>query len=1374
MNRRKMKSKFISLLLSILLLTELLSINIPIVFAENMNATSSTGIHEFFTSFRYEHASQTTGEVKALVFMIEFPDKKNQHEVVDAQYLAHRIFEDQSEMLYPFNNLKEYYQRSSYGTLNITGNVHGWYTAQHERHYYGTSDGVQELVLEALKHFDQDIDYGDYDANGDGIIDLIYIHYAGGNEGSNSPWWSWASSFDPVFIAGSLDGLGYSRFAYLYDNYASDESNSEYISTMIHETGHLLGAGDYYDRESGNMFLNNGGTFSFDMMDNKSGDHNSFTKLIYGWIKDPTIITASTENITLSSYGSEASAAIIYPDQGNLNEFFLVEYITETANLTKAHPYYESIGRPGGLRIYRVNTSESMMNNDGDGLKLIEAIHKGPGRFVNEPDYEYTWSLIFPGETVSPYGTVSTYLYELNDSTRKIEKSFSGLTIENFRVQSGIAVFDVKLDSQPIQKPIEFSKISFADNHIEITANTEIYPTSTEPIQLTDGTKTIDILPYHQGISDATLNNNTYLLAYDNPSVRAALKADTPYKLIIPQGYFRSTYGVVNGHIEIDIEDILFPDVQYHSDLSLERFDQVSEFYALEGGSAGRIHIELSETNGFRYLYHIISKDNVERFQDLGLSYDQSHRYVGTVQLSSGDLVIATYNMDTTYLEFAQVNAKGVLVGKRSFATDTYPIFMPQALGERVVLPLYFTNEVLLFNMTENIRILDGTSYQGLFANGTTGHGSFTLKTDLSENLFPLSDGTYALANYRDSSRISIVNDNLDIMKTQPLSSVKPQEILLSFFDTENGYAGIYAKGIQENFENSKLLRSGVVDLVVTFYNRNLERTGSKVLMEDQSLASITVNDKNHVSKTDTRYYIDLTINPTPEKTSSSNYTKTIILDQNFDLISGYTSRITGQGVYAKSLILDDQLFIGWWNGYKWFHKNPLISLSIETLPQKMIYRKGESLDLNGLTLRKTFEDKTTAISTVASENVYGYDANWPTSEQTITVEIDGITTSFVIQRGLTVTFNANGGSPIESYAVNPGTLIIPPDPPTRTGYSFTGWYRDEALQSPWIFEKDLVTADITLHAGWQKSEVKVLYRSHIQSYGWEPEWNSNGAMSGTTGEAKRLEGIEITLEGIDGGIEYRTHVQSYGWMNWVSSGEMSGTSGEAKRLEAIEIRLSGVAETLYDVYYRVHAQSFGWLDWAKNGESSGTAGFAFRLEGIEIQLVPKNSPGPGETINPFYDHLKSVVSYRSHVQTYGWETEWNINGENSGTTGEGKRLEAMEIKLNQNIMGSIHYRTHVQTYGWLDWAADGEMSGTSGEAKRLEAIEIFLTGDMAKVYDIYYRVHAQKFGWLDWAKNGAPSGTAGFAYRLEAIQVKLVPKNGNISGSTTQPFIEN
>ncbi len=337
--------------------------------------------------------------------------------------------------------------------------------------------------------------------------------------------------------------------------------------------------------------------------------------------------------------------------------------------------------------------------------------------------------------------------------------------------------------------------------------------------------------------------------------------------------------------------------------------------------------------------------------------------------------------------------------------------------------------------------------------------------------------------------------------------------------------------------------------------------------------------------------------------------------------------------------------------------------------------------------------------------------------------------------------------------------------------------------------------------------DVTIRYTTHVQTYGWQGDennaskWFVNGKMAGTSGKAKRLEGIKIRVYGNDNlGIQYTTHCQSYGWLPWSANGEMNGTEGEAKRLEAIKIQLTGADKDKYDVYYRVHAQSYGWLGWAKNGAPAGTAGYAKRLEGIQIVVVKKGSPAPGvnfegvnvtgkqqasyiakngsspvvggqatSNTNPSVAGEANVnVAYRTHVQTYGWQG-WKYNGQMSGTSGQAKRLEGINIKLtNKPYSGSIVYTTHVQTYGWQGnennpntWFRDGAMAGTSAQAKRLEAIRIALTGEMAEHYDVYYRVHAQSYGWLGWTKNGEAAGTAGLAKRLEGIQIVLVPKGG-------------
>ncbi len=150
------------------------------------------------------------------------------------------------------------------------------------------------------------------------------------------------------------------------------------------------------------------------------------------------------------------------------------------------------------------------------------------------------------------------------------------------------------------------------------------------------------------------------------------------------------------------------------------------------------------------------------------------------------------------------------------------------------------------------------------------------------------------------------------------------------------------------------------------------------------------------------------------------------------------------------------------------------------------------------------------------------------------------------------------------------------------------------------------------------------------------------------------------------------------------------------------------------------------------------------------------------------------IVSYRTHVENIGWQN-YVKNGATAGTSGQGLRLEGINIKLEDNsLSGNIEYCTHVQNIGWQNYVKNGAMSGTSGKGLRLEAIKIRLTGDLAKQYDIYYRVHCQNFGWMGWAKNGAESGSAGYGYRLEAIQIKLVKKNENAPGSTANSYRQN
>ena len=51
------------------------------------------------------------------------------------------------------------------------------------------------------------------------------------------------------------------------------------------------------------------------------------------------------------------------------------------------------------------------------------------------------------------------------------------------------------------------------------------------------------------------------------------------------------------------------------------------------------------------------------------------------------------------------------------------------------------------------------------------------------------------------------------------------------------------------------------------------------------------------------------------------------------------------------------------------------------------------------------------------------------------------------------------------------GEPLALPEPPTREGYVFTGWYTDPACFEPWNIEVNTIESEMTLYAGWEKTE---------------------------------------------------------------------------------------------------------------------------------------------------------------------------------------------------------------------------------------------------------------------------------------------------------------
>ena len=245
----------------------------------------------------------------------------------------------------------------------------------------------------------------------------------------------------------------------------------------------------------------------------------------------------------------------------------------------------------------------------------------------------------------------------------------------------------------------------------------------------------------------------------------------------------------------------------------------------------------------------------------------------------------------------------------------------------------------------------------------------------------------------------------------------------------------------------------------------------------------------------------------------------------------------------------------------------------------------------------------------------------------------------------------------------------------------------------------------------------------------------------------ERIEGMALSLQGINGSISYSTHISDVGWTNFVSNGIFSGYKDDIHDIEAIKVKLSGDISEKYNIYYRTNIYDVGWTAWAKNGEACGSVNSGLPVKNIEIMLVPK-------------------LKYSVHCADKGWMPKTG-DGEGCGTTGQERQVEAMYFQLADNAYGGVKYSVHISDCGWGKYVDDGISAGSTNLGVRGEAYRIQLTGSAANLYDVVYTAHVEDKGWLSCVKNGNISGTIGSAKRLEAIKAKIVPAGWSENGKT-------
>lgn len=290
------------------------------------------------------------GTNKWIVLRSDFTDVNANYSTYTVNYFNQRLFTDGATL----PSLRDYYEEVSYGNLIITGTVDGngpngdgWYKGSHTKSWYH-SNGGNWLVRESVLAADDDVDFSDYDVDGDGYVDTLCVYYPG-----------------PVMWNGGLhphrsSGLNIHVDGVIVDSYflsVVDTSADSWLMTIgSHEYGHILGLPDLYDVNGGSAGIGRWGLMAYQYDDQQRiPSPDPWCKSKLGWVT-PTVITDNADNYSLGCYQDEPKVLKVWTDGKQGSQYFLV------ANYRKKKT---DLNRPGqGLLVLHIDDTITGGNGD--------------------------------------------------------------------------------------------------------------------------------------------------------------------------------------------------------------------------------------------------------------------------------------------------------------------------------------------------------------------------------------------------------------------------------------------------------------------------------------------------------------------------------------------------------------------------------------------------------------------------------------------------------------------------------------------------------------------------------------------------------------------------------------------------------------------------------------------------------------------------------------------------------------------------------------------------------------------------------------------------------------------------------------------------
>lgn len=261
------------------------------------------------------------------------------------------------------SSVKQYFKDMSFGKFIPQFDVYGPVTLPHELAYYGGTDPngggekFSELITDACRLMDDSLNFANYDANGDGYADLVYVVYSGYGQNMGAPDNTMWPKAGTIYPCPSFDGKKICRAGISNELIGNPKTPKKKmisgIGLFCHEFSHCMGLPDFYPTLA-SARGDNQGMEAWSLMDDGEYTANGWWPTAYtawereamGWMTIDNLTTA--QQIELQTIDNKGKAYRIYNDNDpSTKDYYIVQNIqAERWNAgLKSH----------GLLMYHVN-----------------------------------------------------------------------------------------------------------------------------------------------------------------------------------------------------------------------------------------------------------------------------------------------------------------------------------------------------------------------------------------------------------------------------------------------------------------------------------------------------------------------------------------------------------------------------------------------------------------------------------------------------------------------------------------------------------------------------------------------------------------------------------------------------------------------------------------------------------------------------------------------------------------------------------------------------------------------------------------------------------------------------------------------------------